>query len=351
MCREEPTWSDRAENLPQAKEISLCERSLPAAVRNAATDWSQLIVAQNADQSWQPRLLERFDHALISHPRAHELECAFASGEQLFRNICGELSIDLTESEVHHRTDLKVQSFAMMLATESPRERVVMTTVTLASHFIDDKIDDPLQFESRRLFSQYRGNISAFFDQWGQLGRLGHALARLTMDQEGYYRGMQRMLYGGLIAHAPCEQQSLLMEEFQQLSCQPVTEPLQRIIASLRPLCYSLTSKTVLEMFPLSNSDKDGNELRSLCFAPAVLLIDLPNEEKKGEMKYYGPAPSLEELRQMVSAAEAHLGKCTMDYRLFAEQFNFVISAFEPMLPIPLLQQYRKFGDRLAGFV
>ena len=309
----------------------------------APADWSGLIAAQQLAQNWQELLLADATQAMQTHPRRSAILAAITESRSRFQHLARMTGLpQLYDSSVHVSGDLDVQAFALMLGTTDPEDMVNKGVMTYGTHLLDDELDPSAKVENRVLFRFHRADVRRFFDRWGTLGEFGHALSAFTHDPAGYYRGIQRVLYGSLFAHASAALQMEYFQEYQDFVCQPLSPELSTAVRQLRPACLSFTSKTATELFPLEGEEGNLNasEIRSIAFAPALLLVNLTNELRAGELNYYGPAVTEDELIRMVRLS-AHLAPSySANHPLFADQVAFVAASFRSTLTPALREAY-----------
>lgn len=340
-----------ASGLGRFREFNLfCESLVPTA---QPSDWTELLERQNAPDDWPQRLAKDFRTKISEHPRKEEITTLVSAGELLFRDIAGRYGYDEDTSRVHSDGYLDAQSFAMALNTWNGSRIIGYSVITRLTHLLDDFLDPPDQVANRELFRNHRQNVIEFLCKWGELGRIGLEVQEYSPWPEGYYSGLRRIFYGALLTNGTPVEQELYLSEYMEITRENLSPDCAALISEIRPLCYSLTNKTVCEVCPMDGAigNFDAAELRSLCFAPALLLGNLPAEVKKGELNYFGKAPTVEELCQMVDAARAMIPLVTMDYVLLQEQFEFAIGTFDIMLPPELKKAYQKFGESLEALL
>src|SRR5262245_54380734 len=175
--------------------------------------WQLLLSSYDQDN---PRTLIALDleEKLRAHPRARELAHAESEGRHVFSELVRRLRVPEKLSSVHEEVFHSVEARALMLSASSHREMVHQTVLLLGTHRLDEEIDPPLCVESRILFRRYCRDIKEFFNEWKELGELGHALADFTQNKESYYRGIQRVLFGGLLAQSRPEESANIIQDF-----------------------------------------------------------------------------------------------------------------------------------------
>lgn len=310
-------------------------------------DWSNLLKAQNATSEWPELVVQDFNLAIRRHSAVFDFLPLISQAHSNFQELLSRYKIPISESRIHSSQDLIVQSFALMLSSKVPK--LSSAVMAYGTHFLDDKIDPPEQTSNRMIFSECRKDIKKFFENWGELGKLGVELEKYTSWPAGYYHGIHRMFYGGLITNSSASDQLTLLTEYKELSEKNFSNKFRSFIKNIRPICYSLTNKTVCETVPLEGSELDfeAAEVRSISFAPALLFIDLPSEVKNGELRYFGEAPSLDELVNMINTAGNLLDITKMNFNLFLNQLTFVVEAFSRMLPEDIQAAYYELTDRI----
>jgi len=315
--------------------------------------WQVLVEAQNAPADWKELLTIQFSKLMQDHPRAQELLRACEKSAEINRELLLECKVPHAESALHGDDHLVVQSFAMMLGTLRDSGTLCHGVRTRGTHLIDDEIDRKDKEANRNLFASYSGDFKGFLHNWGPLGKfsqkLGHIDERAPAD---FFRGLERMIYGGLLAHCRIPEFDDLAKKYKEISTKGLDARLVSAIEDIPRECYILTSKTVLEMFPLDGSDNNANELRSICFAPGVLLIDLPAEVETQEINLNLPAPTIDGLVGMIDTARECLTHgYAVNYQLFHDQFRFVTEAFAMMYPRKIKDAYCRFEEDLIKHI
>lgn len=250
-------------------------------------------------------------------------------------------------SGVHAYSDIEVQAFILGIPSkDNLQEIAVRSYLTYGTHWIDDFFDNPklgVQFDT--MFKD-RHDIKKVLADMGTVGQVGFLLTEKVPNQEGAYKGLGRMLYGGLVQRSYSrEQRTLLIREYQDLGIRFVDNRVAKEIKSIQPEAYLMTNKTVLEFINAAepNLDFTVQELWNLIYAPALYFHDIAEEERSGESSFEGDEkPKDEEMVKMTRVGAKHLSQFPDDrLNLRIQQLQFLLSAFRKNLPDAVIFEYQ----------
>ena len=223
--------------------------------------------------------------------------------------------------------------------------------LTYGAHWIDDFFDNPnLGVQDQKLFDN-RHDIRKVLTSLSQIGKVGFFLAEKVPNPEGVYKGLERMLYGGLVQRSRSkEQREMLIREYQDLGVRFVDEYVAEEIRQIQPETYWITNKTVTELINSSEPSLDFTvqELWNLIYAPALYYHDIMEEEKSGESSFdKDEEPRLEEMEKMIKIGAKYLPQFSDDrFDLRIEQLKFLLTSFRKVLPDSIIFQYQSIIDQ-----
>lgn len=256
-----------------------------------------------------------------------------------------KLGIDT--SEVHSYSDIEVQAFIVGIPSkDNPYEVATRAYLVFGAHWIDDFFDNPkLGVPFEEIFKD-RYDIKKVLTNLGQIGQVGFLLAGKVPHPEGVYKGLGRMLYGGLVQRSNFrEQRVLLTREYQDLGIRLVDGRVAEEIKSIQAEAYLMTNKVVLEFMNASESSLDFTvaELWNLIYAPALYYHDIGEEEQSGESSFEGDEkPRDEEMVKMIRIGAKYLSQFSDDkLDLRIQQLQFLLSAFRKNLPDAIISEYQ----------
>ena len=255
-------------------------------------------------------------------------------------------------SKVHDYSDVETQAFILGIPSkENPKEISMKSYLTYGAHWIDDFFDNPnLGVQDQKLFDN-RHDIRKVLTSLSQIGKVGFFLAEKVPNPEGVYKGLERMLYGGLVQRSRSkEQREMLIREYQDLGVRFVDEYVAEEIRQIQPETYWITNKTVTELINSSEPSLDFTvqELWNLIYAPALYYHDIMEEEKSGESSFdKDEEPRLEEMEKMIKIGAKYLPQFSDDrFDLRIEQLKFLLTSFRKVLPDSIIFQYQSIIDQ-----
>lgn len=258
----------------------------------------------------------------------------------------------INTSKVHSYSDVEAQAFIVGISSkENLREIPIKSYFVYGAHWIDNFFDNPglgLQFE-KMLESRY--DIKKFLVNIGRIGQIGFWLAEKTLHPEGVYKGLHRMLYGGLVQRSDSKQQkTFLLREYQDLGIRLIDDSVAKEIKTIQPEAYWLTNKTVMEFISAAEPVLDFTvaELWNLIYAPALYYHDIAEEKQKGESPFSEDEQlKEEEMVKMIKIGAKYLSQFPdKRFNLRIQQLRFLLSAFKKTLPDVIISEYQSIIDK-----
>jgi len=254
--------------------------------------------------------------------------------------------LGIETSDVHVYSDIEVQAFIVGITSkDNPREIIVKSYLVYGAHWIDDFFDNPKIGVSFENIFKNRNDINEALTGMGSIGQVGLLLAEKVPHPEGVLKGLQRMIYGGLVQRSSSrEQRELLKKEYQDLGIQSVDSRVGKEIASIQAETYWMTNKTVLEMINASETNFNFTvaELWNLIYAPALYYHDITEEEQNKETSFErDEKPRDEEMIKMIKIGAKYLAQFPDDkFDLRIHQLKFLLSVFKKNLPVAIISEY-----------
>lgn len=252
----------------------------------------------------------------------------------------------LDTSRVHGYSDIETQAFILGIPSkENPEEISTKSYLTYGAHWIDDFFDNPnLGVQDEKLFDD-RHDIKKVLNNLDKVGQVGFFMADKVPNPEGVYKGLGRILYGGLVQRSRFkEQREMLVREYQDLGIKHIDNHVAEEIKQIQPEAYWMTNKTVIELInsPESSLDFTAQELWNLIYAPALYYHDIAEEEKRGESSFdKEEQPKIEEMIKMIKIGAKHLSEFPDErLKLRMEQLRFLLTAFRKVLPDQIVSEY-----------
>lgn len=252
----------------------------------------------------------------------------------------------LDTSKVHDYSDIETQAFILGIPSkENPEEISTKSYLTYGAHWIDDFFDNSnLGVQDEKLFDDRR-DIKKVLNNLDKVGQVGFFLTDKVPNPEGVYKGLGRILYGGLVQRSHSkEQREMLVREYQDLGIKNIDNHIAEEIKQIQPEVYWMTNKTVIELINSSESflNFTVQELWNLIYTPALYYHDIAEEEKSGESSFdKKERPRIEEMIKMIKIGAKHLSEFPdekLDLRM--EQLRFLLTAFRKVLPDQIISEY-----------
>ena len=255
-------------------------------------------------------------------------------------------------SRVHSYSDIEVQAFILGIPSESnPEEVSAKSYLTYGAHWLDDFFDNPNIVINPEGMMTKRQDIKDVLESMNPVGQVGSLLAEKTSHPEGVYKGLHRMLYGGLVQRSLSQdERRILLDEYQTVGLQFVDPRVAGKIKSIQPEAYWTTNKTVQEFINAAENHLDFTvaELWNLIYAPALYYHDITEEEKAGESGFdEKEKPRPEEMLMMVKIGAEFLSQFP-DERigLRIKQLQFLLKAFKAILPSQIVSEYQAIVEK-----
>src|SRR3989344_8355426 len=232
-------------------------------------------------------------------------------GEKEFLKEIERREISPNSSQVHSYEDVRSQAFILAIPSNNLNEIIFKAHLTYAVHLIDDYFDNPnLNLQPEEL-AKRRNDIYEILNAMPKVGNYANFLANKTKHPEAFYRGLQRLAYGGLIQLAKTpEEQDAYLGEYKKISLNTISDNVAKDIENVRNIPFWTTTKALYELW-LSTELKCSPtlaELYNLVYGSAVYFHDLDIEREKGELNFFDrQEPTIEELTQMMSIAAKHI--------------------------------------------
>lgn len=287
-------------------------------------------------------------------PFSRELLDAIRAGRSEFSNLLAGLGLldkfGLSTSAVHDDREIEIHAFILgIVSVDRWREVETKSFLTYASHWIDDFFDGDLGNGNFDRLSADRHDVRKALANMGQIGMVGFAMADRARHPQGVFKGLHRMLYGGLVQRS-VEQaaRKQLVREYASVASQFVDPEIMGQIRQLQPEAYWSTNKTVLELLFAAEEELDYTqaELWNLVYAPAIYYQDADEERTHGELSFtLDEAPRLEEMVKMVRLGIRHLTQRYRPNDLNLQQLRFAEQAL-PNLPDLVACEYAAFWQR-----
>ncbi len=256
-------------------------------------------------------------------------------------------------SQVHSYDDVEVQAFILGIPSKDVLEEIAIKSfLTYGAHLIDDFFDRPDLDPFPEKMDKYRGNIKTLLDNIGSIGRFGHAMAEKTDNPDGVYKGLHRMLYGGLIQLTSNEEeQRKYLEEHKQIGLEGVDVNVKLELNGVGTVPYWMTTKTVQEFILAAEPQLDLTmcELWNFAYAPALYLHDSQEEEVKGELGFLGQEkPTVPEMVEMIDIASRNIRSYENERApLKLQQLRFLRQAFDSVFPEEIRRAYDDLDKNL----
>lgn len=277
-------------------------------------------------------------------------------GEALFRKElqeCGLSGYDIESSQVHSYDDIEAQAFFQAIPSMNhPNEIVIKSFLTYGAHFMDDLFDRPDRTQYEDELYRYRKDFMELLDKIGPFGTFAHRMAQRSANPEFVYKGIHRMLYGGLIQLSEeSDEQDELLKEYKELGMMGVSEDLKHRIRQIRDITYWMTTKVVQEIFLSAEPQPNFTtcELWNLVGAPVIYLHDNEEEEENGELNFFEKEkPKKDEMIDIINFAIDEIFKDDND-RMFERylQVKYLNHSFSPVLSDGFIESYQNFEDTL----
>lgn len=256
-----------------------------------------------------------------------------------------------SESRVHAESDVYAQSMIIGITSLNSEEARAQTLYTYGAHWIDDffdSSDSPLEFTE---MNKYRKNVQQLFNNHPELNKLCQEMFRRSKHPEGFWKGMTRMLYGGLIQRSRNKkEQDQFLKEYKQIGLQGIAPEVASDIEKVRNIPFWMTNKVIFEYIEstFEDSNETLGELWNLAYSPALYLHDADEEEKQGELDFNGRSnPKISEMIQMIDIATKHIGQYENRPQERLRQLRVLRKAFEKVLPKGISQAYDRLEKEL----
>jgi hypothetical protein len=255
------------------------------------------------------------------------------------------------QSRVHADSDIYAQAMVIGITSQNPIEAQAQAFYTYGAHWIDDFFDSPNSSLSFKEMVKYRTDIQKLFEQNPELNKMCQGMIKKSQRPEGFWKGMTRMLYGGLIQRSRNrKEQDQFLREYKQLGMQNVASEVVQDIEEVRDIPFWMTNKVIFEFIesPFTDTNETLGELWNLAYSPALYLHDADEEEKQGELNFNGRSnPKVSEMIQMIDIATKHISKYENRPSERLRQLRFLRGAFEKVLPREISQAYDRLEQEL----
>jgi len=216
---------------------------------------------------------------------------------------------------------------------------------------VDDFFDNTNMVINPEEMMAKRQDIKDVLESMGSVGQVGSLLAEKTSYPEGVYKGLHRMLYGGLVQRSSSrDERRFLLDEYQQIGLKFVEPRVAEKIKSIRPEAYWTTNKTVQEFLNAAEDHLDFTvaELWNLIYAPALYYHDIAEEEKAGESSFIEEdKPKLKEMLMMVKIGAEFLSQFPDEREaLRIKQLQFLLKSFKAVLPSQIVSEYQAIIEK-----
>ena len=323
--------------------------------KEAKDSWHQLAAAQNLPSDSRIRIASAYQEFIDKSPRKKLILAALKEAFDSFSGHLKQCGLSAACLKGDHTAELHAAAASLGAYDFNIMKKLAQLTYFL--HVIDDQFDSILDGSisqedaknRKSVFLRYRFDIKALAKNWPLYGSLIDALSEVSLNKSAYFRGVQRTLYGSLIARSQPKEQERLLMEYRHLSFTAVSPPLKENLKNIRPIVYYFTNKAAMEILPLQGSayDSDLNELRSLCFTPVLLLTNLSGELANKELNFCDRMPEEKELCDLVSFTSSVLKNFNFDAELFYNQVTFMREVFDSILTPRLRFSYEELGKQL----
>ena len=277
-------------------------------------------------------------------------------GEAIFRKElqeCGLSGYDNDSSQVHSYDDVEAQAFFQAIPSMNyPDEIAIKSFLVYGAHFMDDLFDRPDRTSYENELYYFRKDLMKLLKRIGPFGVFAHRMAQRSRNPEFVYKGIHRLLYGGLIQLSDdSNEQDKLLKEYKELGMRGVSENLKLKINEIRDITYWMTTKVVQKIFLSAEPQPNFTtcELWNLAGAPVIYLHDNKEEEEKGELNFFEKEkPRRDEMIDIINFAVDEIFKDNND-RLYERylQIKYLNHSFSPVLYDGFIKSYQKFEDAL----
>src|SRR3989339_36532 len=233
---------------------------------------------------------------------------AVDSGRAKFEQIAKNFHL----SQVHTEQDTRAQSLLLAVTAKNYKEAERASTLMYGLHLLDDRFDNPSLSPSPEDLARHRGDIKKFLKEHPDISNIAENLAKYSKHPAGFFKGLNRLRYGGLIQTAKDpETQGRFLKELKKMfgGDKSLAQDVSKDISKLSDVAYWMTTKVDAEFLESGYDAHNPNseELWNLAYAPALYLHDFREEEKTGELNFFGkPKPTVKEMVQMIGIAKKY---------------------------------------------
>lgn len=300
-------------------------------------------------ENLEKAISEKLERSYNQVPKWESLLCSVKDGEALFVADIKAQGLDklgIDTSRVHAYSDIEAQAFIVGIPSiNTPEEIALKSYLVYGAHWLDDFFDNPSGLPYEELF-QSRDDIKKALSGMGNIGQAGFLMADKTPNPEGVYKGIARMLYGGLVQRSNDQNlKEKLLQEYQELGLRWVDKRIAEEIKTIQPEAYWTTNKVLMEFMNAAekNLDFTVSELWNIIYAPALYYHDISEEERIGESSFTDDKkPSDEQMAKMIKIGVSYLSEFTDDrLNLRIQQLEFLLTAFRKNLPSSIILEYQ----------
>ncbi len=287
-----------------------------------------------------------------------EIAKAVAQAFEEFNNDVRECFVDakVHTSAVHGIDDVRAQGFIVAIPSKDYQTMVNKAYLAFGTHFIDDFFDRPDLPPNEKIMKENRKDLPKIISEVPGLKEIDTKMAKRSKHPEAYLKGMERLMYGGLISLAKDEsEQDIYLKEYKEIGKRFLDENLLQFINEIRDVVYWTTTKTIQEVLWAPDEDLNMNlsELWSILYSPAIYFHDNEDEIQKGEINFFSKKlPTLEEMTSILSELPLMLERYSDDnLSLRIVQLKYLIHSFTDVLPEKLLKAYKNLLDQITKWV